>query len=127
MKKIYLAIISVFAVSMMATAFAAPSAGAATNLFKGCDGVSDNSGVCAEKNKGAKGITNSAKKGINAAITVLAIICVLMVVLAGFLYTISSGDASRIQTAKNTLMYAIIGLVVAILSFAIVNFVIKKI
>lgn len=110
----------------MATAIAAPTVGA-VDLLKGCSGVSDNSGVCSEKNKGQKGVTNTVKNGINAAIYVLAIICVLMVILAGFLYTASTGDSGRIQTAKNTLMYAIIGLVVAILSFAIVNFVIKKI
>lgn len=127
MKRIYLGLISLFAVGMMATALAAPSVGAADLLGPGCKGVSDSSGVCSEKGNGSKGVTNSVKKGINAAIYVLGIICVLMVILAGFLYTASSGDASRIQTAKNTLMYAIIGLIVAILSFAIVNFVIKNI
>lgn len=126
MKKLYLGLISIFAVGMMATAMAAPSVGA-VDLLKGCSGVKDNSGVCSERKNGTKGVTNTVRNGINAAIYVLAIICVLMVILAGFLYTASTGDASRIQTAKNTLMYAIIGLVVAILSFAIVNFVIKKI
>lgn len=111
---------------MLATATVGPSAGA-VDLFKGCSGVKDNSGVCSEKNKGKSGVTSKAKKGINAAIYVLGILSVLMVILGGFLYTISNGDASRIATAKNTLMYAIIGLVVAILSFAIVNFVLKKI
>ena len=125
MKKIYLAIISIFTVSMMATAVAGPTVGA-VDLFKGCSGVKDNSGVCSEKNSGKKGVTSKAKKGINAAIYVLGILSVVMVILAGFLYTASAGDSGRITIAKNTLMYAIIGLIVALLSFVIVNFVISK-
>jgi hypothetical protein len=48
-----------------------------------------------------------------------------MIIVAGIRYTTSGGDASSVTAAKNTLMYSIIGLVVAILAFAIVNFVLK--
>jgi hypothetical protein len=47
-----------------------------------------------------------------------------MLILGGIRYTVSQGDSSAITSAKNTILYAIIGIVVAILAFAAVNFVI---
>ena len=61
---------------------------------------------------------------INTILIVLGMIAVIMIIVGGIRYTTSNGDSSQIQSAKNTIMYAVIGLVVAILSFAIVNFVI---
>lgn len=46
-----------------------------------------------------------------------------MLIWGGILYTTSSGDSNKVTTAKNTIMYAVIGLVVAIFAYAIVNFV----
>ena len=47
----------------------------------------------------------------------------IMLIWGGILYTTSSGDSNKVTTAKNTIMYAVIGLVVAIFAYAIVNFV----
>lgn len=52
------------------------------------------------------------------------IIAVLMIVIGGLLYVLSNGDANRIQTAKNTLLYAVIGLVVVMFAFTITQVVI---
>jgi hypothetical protein len=46
-----------------------------------------------------------------------------MIVIGGIKYTTSNGDSSAITSAKNTILYSVVGLVVAILAFAIVNFV----
>ena len=50
-----------------------------------------------------------------------------MLIYGGIRYVLSSGDSGAVQNAKNTIMYAIIGLVIAILAYAIVNFVIGSI
>jgi len=60
----------------------------------------------------------------NAALFVIGALSVLMLIYGGILYTISAGDSGKVTTAKNTIMYAVIGIVVALLAFAIVNFVI---
>ena len=64
---------------------------------------------------------------VNAAIGVAAAICVLFVTIGGFRYIISSGDPQNISKAKNTIIYAVIGLVVCITAYGIVSLVIGKI
>ena len=48
-----------------------------------------------------------------------------MLLIGGIKYVISGGDSKKVTDAKNTILYAIIGLIVAFLSYAIVNFVIS--
>ncbi len=60
---------------------------------------------------------------MNHAFTWAAIICVVVVVIGGIQYVISNGNPSGVQTAKQTIMYAAIGLAISLLSVAIVNFV----
>ena len=47
--------------------------------------------------------------------------------LTGLRYILSGGDNKKITDAKNTILYAIIGLIIAVLAFAIVNFVLNAI
>jgi hypothetical protein len=49
-----------------------------------------------------------------------------MLVLAGFRYTISQGDANRVADAKRQIIYTLVGLVVIALAATVVNFVIGK-
>jgi hypothetical protein len=60
---------------------------------------------------------------INMLLFLLGAIAVVMIVIGGFRYTTSNGEASSIKSAKDTILYAVIGLVVAIMAYAIVNFV----
>lgn len=48
----------------------------------------------------------------------------IMLIIGGLRYVVSGGDASKVQDAKNTILYALVGIVVAILAYAAVNFVI---
>ena len=56
---------------------------------------------------------------------IVGIIAVIMLIIGGIRYVISGGDSKKVTDAKNTVLYAIIGLVIAFLAFAIVNFVIS--
>lgn len=60
---------------------------------------------------------------INVIVGVVGFVAVVVVILGGVQYTTSAGDAAKVKKAKDTIMYGIIGLVIAILAFAIVNFV----
>jgi hypothetical protein len=62
-------------------------------------------------------------KIINTLIFVIGAVAVIMIVIGGFRYVISGGDASQVNSAKNTILYAVVGLVVALMSYGIVNFV----
>lgn len=64
---------------------------------------------------------------INVIIGVIGFVAVLVIILGGVQYTTSAGDSGKVKTAKNTIMYGIIGLVIALLAFSIVNFVLTNI
>ena len=49
-----------------------------------------------------------------------------MIIYGGIQYVISAGDSGKVGKAKNTILYAVIGLVVAVMSYAIVNFVVSN-
>ena len=56
-------------------------------------------------------------------IMVLGVVCVAMIVVGGQRYIVSQGDPGKLQQARNMLIYSLIGLFIAILSFAIVSFI----
>ena len=64
---------------------------------------------------------------INGVIGVLGIVCVVVMIIGGINYMTSAGDAGKVKKAKDTILYGLIGLVVCVLAFAIVNFVITNI
>lgn len=63
---------------------------------------------------------------VNVLLFIVGIISVVVIIIGGIMYATSSGDAGQVTKAKNTVLYAVVGLVVAILAFAIVKFVISK-
>jgi hypothetical protein len=60
---------------------------------------------------------------VNILLYIIGAISVIMLIYGGIRYTISGGDSSAVTAAKNTILYAIVGLIVAVLAYAIVNFV----
>lgn len=66
------------------------------------------------------------KTGIDMLLFLIGAISVLVIIIGGIKYVVSNGDSGAIQSAKNTIMYAVIGLLVAILAYSIVNFVVGQ-
>lgn len=64
---------------------------------------------------------------INVILYIVGILAVVMIIFGGIQYTTSAGDTSKVTKAKNTILYGIVGLVISILAYAIVNFVISKV
>ncbi|NCS82989.1 hypothetical protein GW746_01050, partial [Candidatus Saccharibacteria bacterium] len=60
---------------------------------------------------------------VNTLLYILGAVSVLMIIIAGIRFATSGSDASSVQSAKNTILYAVVGLVVAFLAYAIVNWV----
>ena len=71
------------------------------------------------------GNTGVFKQVTNTILYIVGIIAVVMLIIGGIKYVVSGGDSKKVTDAKNTVLYAIIGLVIAFLAFAIVNFVIS--
>jgi hypothetical protein len=57
---------------------------------------------------------------------VVGAISVIMVVIGGLRYVISGGNSGNVTAAKNTILYAIVGLIISIMAYAIINFVISS-
>ena len=72
-------------------------------------------------------LTDTIINIINAVIGVLGLVAVVVIIIGGINYMMSSGDTSKVKKAKDTILYGVIGLVICVLAFAIVNFVIKNI
>jgi len=62
-------------------------------------------------------------KVINFLLFFVGVVSVIMIIYGGIQYTTSAGDSGKVTSAKNTILYAIVGLIVSILAYAIVNFV----
>ena len=63
---------------------------------------------------------------MNVVISLSGVIAVVVIVIAGITYSTAMGDAGKLAKAKKMLLYAIVGLVVVLLAFTIVNFVLDS-
>ena len=63
---------------------------------------------------------------VSVMLFTVGILSIIMLIFGGLRYIISNGDSKKVEAAKNTILYAIIGLIVAIMSYAIVNFVVSS-
>lgn len=91
-----------------------------------CEGLAISGGNCVEK-AGETTVSSAVKTAINILSLIVGIIAVIMVIIGGLKYIISSGDSSNINSAKNTILYAVIGLAVVALAQVIVRFVVTKV
>jgi len=92
------------------------------------------SSVCGALGAGSNCSTPPNTVSINSVITatvnilsfVIGVVAVIMIMVAGFKYITANGDGNSVTSAKNTIVYAIIGLVIAALSQSLVRFVLVK-
>ena len=84
----------------------------------------------ADKAGGKSSNTADPKEIIQTIVRILLFligaVSVIMIIIGGFRYVISQGDSGAVTSAKNTILYAVIGLIVAIFAWAIVDFVVDN-
>ena len=71
--------------------------------------------------------SSSLQVALNWVFGIIGIVAVIMIILGGFTMMTSSGDPGKVKKGKDTILYGVIGLVVALLAFAIVNFVLANV
>ncbi len=71
-------------------------------------------------------LTGSIITILNSVLGVIAVVCVVVIVMGGIQYMTSAGDAGKVKKAKDTILYAVIGLIVCALAATIVNFVVVR-
>ena len=110
------------AVLLTATAAASDlSIQGGANAAQGNDQTGDAASLFGEDGQG--GIFRTIT---NVMLFLIGAISVIMLIIGGIRYVVSGGDSTAVQNAKNTILYAIVGVVVAILAYAVVNFVIGE-
>ncbi len=63
---------------------------------------------------------------INILSVIVGVVAVIMVIFGGFRYVTSAGDSNKVSSAKNTIVFALVGLVIAVFAQVIVQFVLKE-
>ena len=117
-------LLTVITTVTLAASFAATPVLAAT-----CDSASDcvTQGVNGAGGTGASStdVPTLVKNIVNILLFIIGAVSVVMVVMGGIKYAVSNGDSSQVKSAKDTILYAVIGLVVALLAYALVNWVVQ--
>jgi len=127
MKRFILIGLTLLSLAIGASSLVAGSAGtvsAATPKDAVCEGVTSVSGSACGSASGS--LTSLIKTIINILSFVVATVSIIMIIFGGFRYITSGGDSGKITTAKSTIIYAIVGLVVVAFAQFIVQFVLQK-
>lgn len=83
-----------------------------------------------DKAQGSAGLPSTAAQGgvvgflstiLNWLLGILGVVALIAFVIAGFMYIFSAGDEEKAEKAKNTMLYAIIGVVVALIGYIIIK------
>lgn len=120
-KKIITALgVFMLAISSLAVPTLVPAdASAAYNINSGIDAAKGDK-VATDLFGGDKSVFTVV---VNIMLYIIGALCVIMLIWGGIRYTTSAGNAAAVTSAKNTIMYAIVGLIIAFLAYAIVNWV----
>ncbi len=131
MKKVVLSVIATVlmvlgltSVATLSPAYATvicPDGQTADNIGQ-CDGWDNDHGI--SENSDLMGTLTTI---INVVVGVIGFVAVAMIVMGGIGFATSQGDAGKTTKARNTILYGVVGLVVAMLAFAVVNFVLGAI
>lgn len=128
------ATLGAFSVPTLVPALAAAqgTSSASPEISQGlCSGTglsADTNSGCTVDSAGATSEVNSViKLVINIFSLIVGLVSVIMIIVGGLKYITSNGESSNISSAKNTIIYAIIGLVIVALAQFIVHFVLGKI
>lgn len=96
-----------------------------TNLAYYIAAIVDTTGL---PNSGKDDPTKTALSvGLNIVFAIVASMAVLMIVIGGFRYIVAHGDPNGTAQARNTVLYAVIGLLVTMVAFSIVTFIVRRI
>lgn len=121
MKKIKLILAGLLMVPMVAAVAMPADSYAELNLRNGVDSAKGDGS--ADKVDDPNSLVKTV---VNTILYVVGILSVIMLIWGGINYTTSAGDSNKVTTAKNTIIYAVIGLIVAIFAYAIVNYVLAN-
>ena len=105
----------------------APITVSAQTVTDVCEGVALTGGDCGTDEQTQSEISDIVQTVVNILSVIVGVVAVIMIIIAGLKYITSSGDSNNVTSAKNTILYAIIGLIVVALAQVIVRFVLNAV
>jgi Type IV secretion system pilin len=87
---------------------------------------SDSSNACDNDNNALERVSGIIRRIVNLLSIVVGVVAVIMIIIGGFRYVTSGGSDASVTGAKNTILYAVIGLIIVALSQLLVNFVLSN-
>lgn len=129
MKRLKLLIASIVATAALVVptvAFTAPVYGQTEINQNLCDGINLGTGGSCPSETDEEPIYDIINTIIDVFSIVVGAVSVIMVIIGGLRYITSAGDSSNVTAAKNTILYAIVGLVIVIFAQTIVKFVVSQ-
>lgn len=103
----------------------APAYADTASKQKVCEGIDVTGTSCTAPGEDT-GISGLVGAIVNILSLIVGIAAVIMLIIGGLKYVTSGGDSNAISSAKNTILYALVGVVVAVLAQFLVHFVINK-
>lgn len=103
------------------------TADSTNHIFGACGQAATNNSVCASKNTTQNPVTKTIKAAADIIASVAGIAAVIMAIVSGLTMASSGGNSEAVANAKKQLTYALIGLVVIALAWAITRFVVDVI
>lgn len=97
------------------------------NLCAGANLSASDPSDCADDTEAVESVNGIMTTVINIFSLVVGVVSVIMIIIGGLKYITSGGDSGNVTGAKNTILYAIIGLVIVALAQIIVKFVLAKV
>ena len=79
-----------------------------------------------EKTEGEKSLMSNVNMLINVFASVMGFLAIGMIIYGGFMLLTAQGDPARIKRGKDVVLYSVIGLILVVLAYAIVNFVMNS-
>ena len=118
------AFVLLFSLSFGMLAYSSPAAHAAP-ADDICAGVGAAGGSCDDE-RGGTTVNRIVVLVIDILSTIVGIVAVIMIIWGGFKYITSGGDSGNIGTAKNTILFAIVGLIIVAMAQGIAVFVLDE-
>ena len=87
----------------------------------------DTPGNCSNNDDANTKISNFIRRVVNLLSAVVGVVAVIMIIVGGLRYITSGGNDTSVTGAKNTILYAIIGLIIVALAQLIVRFTLRQI
>src|SRR3546814_10141281 len=122
-KLIWALVLAALVLTLLLTVAPAGIAEAATSKEEACKAL----GAGASCNTTGTGIESAVKGAINLLSILVGLVAVIMLIVGGFRYVTSGGDANATKGARDTILYALVGLVVVAIAQAIVKFVLEQV